>query len=183
MSNDSLSVEQGIDYDLIQEYLKVNNLKICVLLSCNRSQEYLQMFSKFRGESDSKNDIWYSFWDISNDSIDFETLLKRMSYHVGVVIDLECAEILEFLQKISQRILFHYERYWLMFARSLYQAMNVLEIQNINVDAEISIAISAVEDNRKYTFLILVQPLVKLSFLEYINCMMRTIQAHPKVAN
>lgn len=141
---------QGMEYALIEDYLKVNNLKTCVLLSCNKTQDYLNLIKTFR----SKSDIWYRLWDVSNDVNEFETLLIRLSHQVGVVIDLNCSEIVEFFREISKRIYFHHERYWLLFSMDLNQTFNVLQKQNINVDAEISIAIPKQDDEKKYIFLI-----------------------------
>lgn len=141
----SLNDSQGMEYALIEDYLKKNQLKISVLVSCNVRQDYLQLFDTVLG----KSDIWYRFWDISNNAIDFEALLIRLSHQVGVVIDLNCSKIVEFLSDISKRIFFHHERHWLMFATDLNQTYNMLQKENINVDAEISIAIPIKDGDEK----------------------------------
>lgn len=141
----SLNNSQGMEYALIEDYFKDNNLKISVLVSCNINQGNMKLFNTFR----RKSDIWYRFWDISSDVIDFETILIRLSHQVGVVIDLNCPEIVEFLRGVSKRILFHRERSWLMFSTDLNQTHNMLQKENINVDAEISIAIPSNDGDEK----------------------------------
>lgn len=132
-SNDS----QGMQYELINDYVKANNLKICVVLSCNKVQDRSKLLKILHGRSD----FWYSFYDLSSGLIELETLLMRLSHHIGVVLDLNCKEIVEFLREISKRTFFHHERYWLMFSRSMNYTFNVLQTQNINADAEISVAV------------------------------------------
>lgn len=137
---------QGImESTLINDYLTENNLKVCVLLSCNKTRDNFELFNIFHDKSDK----WYSFYDISNESIEFDTLLMRLSHQIGVVIDLSCSEIVEFLREISKRIFFHRERYWLMFSPDMNRTFYVLQKQNINVDAEISIAIPIEESVKK----------------------------------
>lgn len=131
---------QGMEFTLINDYLKENNLKVCVILSCNKTQDNFERLKMLH----DKSDIWYNFYDISNDYIK----LTRLSHRMGVVIDLNCTEIDKFLREISKRIFFHHERYWLMFSPDINRTFDVLQNQNINVDAEISIAIP-IEGNVK----------------------------------
>lgn len=131
--------QYGMEYALINDYLTANNLKTCVLLSCDNRQ----LMDKFKSFNilNGQNNVWYNFCDISKDSNDYETLLMRLSHHIGVVIDLNCPEIVGFLREISKRMYFHRERYWLMFAADVNRTIDVLQKQNVNVDAEISVAI------------------------------------------
>lgn len=139
-SNDS----QGMNYALIKDYLQANNIKVCALLSCN-SQDYFKLLNIFNGKSEK----WCSFHDISNDYIEVEKRLIRLSHQVGVVIDLECSEIVEFLREMSKGTFFHRERYWLMFSSDMNRTFDVLQKQNINLDAEISIAIPVKDTARR----------------------------------
>lgn len=143
--NSATNDSQLMEYTLVNDYLIANNLKVCVLLSCNRDDDNLKLFNNIH----RKSDIWYSFYDISNEPIEYESLLMRLSHHIGVVIDLNCSEIVEFLREISKRIFFHHERYWLMFSSDLNQTFDVLQKQNINVDAEVSIAIPVEDSGNK----------------------------------
>ncbi len=141
--NCSANDSHGMNYALVSDYLNLNHLKICVILSCNH--DHVDNFNLFNIFHD-KRDAWYRFHDIAEDSIELGTLLRRLSHQIGVVIDLNCSEIGEFFREISKRILFHRERYWLMFAPDINRTINVLQKQNVNADAEISVAVP-VEDS------------------------------------
>lgn len=169
-----------MEYPLIEDYLKEHIVKTCVFLSCE-TQEFQKLLNK-RGQ----NDVWYSFWDISNDSMEFELLLIRLSHRVGVVIDLNCSEIVRFLREISKKTFFHHERNWLMFSPDLNQAVNVLQTQNINVDAEISIAIPNNDNDEKYKIFVVCSLNTNYCihiFQAYIKYMMHTILVLGEVAN
>lgn len=133
---------QGMEFTLINDYLKENNLKVCVILSCNKINQ--DNFERTKMLHD-KSDTWYSSYDISSDYIE----LTRLSHRMGVVIDLNCSEIVEFLREISKRIFFHHERYWLMFSPDINRTFHVLQKQNINVDAEIAVAIPIADSVKK----------------------------------
>lgn len=88
--------------------------------------------------------IWTNVIDISNESVlsnsDYSAF-GRVSHPHCVVLNLECNYTNAFLAQISKRILFHNERNWLMFSSSLRKAFATLSPQNINVDAEIVLAV------------------------------------------
>lgn len=96
-------------------------------------------------EMRSLNGIWINVWDIHNQSelIDFNYyhFFGRYSHPHGVVLNLECDITNSLLIQISKRIFFHYERFWLMYTSNLETASTILSSQNINVDAEIVVAV------------------------------------------
>lgn len=135
---------QTMNYVLIRDYLNTNNLKICVLSSCNGNGN-LEVLNAFEDRSDR----WYNFVDIAVQSDEFDTLFARFSHQIGVVIDLNCPETVEFLREISKRMLFHRERYWLMFSQDVNRTQDMLQKLNVNADAEITVAIPIEDSERK----------------------------------
>nr|QGW45452.1 ionotropic receptor 75b [Bradysia odoriphaga] len=127
---------------LISDYINANNLKICVLSSCNGNLELLNGFN-------DKSDTWYSFTNIAVQSVEFDTLFARFSHQIGVVVDLSCSQTVEFLREISKRMFFHRERYWLMFSPDMNRTEDVLQQLNVNADAEITVAIPVEDSARK----------------------------------
>lgn len=139
-SKDSFAL-QSMDFTLINDYLQANNLKTCVVLSCNKNHASSQLLNT--------DTTWYNFYDITNESIEFEMLLRRLSHQIAVVIDLDCSDIEQFLREISKRMYFHHERYWFMFSPDVNRTFDSLDKQNINVDAEVSIAVPIEDSGRK----------------------------------
>lgn len=134
----------ALDYNLIDDYLKANDLKVCCILYCdnNVNAEWLKLFHRHMDSG------WYNFYDIEDHSIKWEMFLMRLSHQIGIVIDLNCSTIDAFLREMSKRTYFHRERYWLMFSPDLNRTFEVLQKQNLNFDAEVSVAIP-VEDSQK----------------------------------
>lgn len=138
--------------DLIKDYLKVNYLRNILVISCG-SQYKVNSSEMLNLHHDG---IWINTLDISNESaianFEYETFFVRLSSSLSIVVDLDCNEISEFLTQMSKRILFHYERYWLIFSSNLDRSFSILSLQNINVDAEIVLAIPDTVNNSKPTY-------------------------------
>lgn len=88
--------------------------------------------------------IWMNFWDISDESaltdFNYYRFFGRYSHPHGVVVNLNCNTTIPLFAQLSQRTLFHNERFWLMFSANVGEAFDVLHLQKINVDAEIILA-------------------------------------------
>lgn len=125
---------------LVKDYLKFNNIQTSLFLSCNNATEKIKENYEFQSD-----DIWMNFWDISNESnvvgLNYKKILMRLGSPLSVVINLECDESMAVMKEISDRKMFHYERYWLMFCNDWDQAYELLHSQYINMDAEIYLAL------------------------------------------
>lgn len=146
----SISVYSQTTATVIEDYLRVNNLKTVLLISCVnqtnvRSMETISTL-QHRG-------IWFNIWDISNENElsianpDYDNFFIRLSNAHCVVVDLDCKQAAAFMKVFSKRILFHYERNWLIFSSDFNKSFDILSQQNINVDAEVSLVIPGAADD------------------------------------
>lgn len=91
------------------------------------------------------NNIWINHWDISSEAnlsnFNYPDFFIRSSHPICVIVNSECNETNSVLKEISKRTMFHFERYWLFFGRHDDDVFNILSGQNINVDAEVAIAV------------------------------------------
>lgn len=132
----SLSVS-AINKNLVKEFMKFHNIRICLLLTCDHSTKIVDKVIT--------HESWMNVWDLSNESkldeSNFHIFFRRLASPLTVVIDLACNQSLSVLTEISLKKMFHYERYWLMFYDNYEQAYQILQHQFINMDAEIYLAL------------------------------------------
>lgn len=135
---------QSINMLFVKDYLKFNNIPICVFLCCDNITDRMKNRIDFQHEG-----VWINWWGVSKESelrsLNYTNILVRLTSPMSVVINLECNNVLEVMKEISSRKMFHYERFWLIFGRNLYQAYDMLEHQFVNMDAEIYLALPANE--------------------------------------
>lgn len=136
---------QSINMLFVKDYLKFNNIPICVFLGCDNITERLKTRIDFQHD-----DVWINWWGVSKASelrsLNYTNILVRLTSPMSVVINLECNNADEVLEEISSRKMFHYERFWLIFGKDLDQAYARLTHQFVNMDAEILLALP---DNEK----------------------------------
>lgn len=123
---------------LIRDYLKANYLTTMLFVSCGNETNPMKTLRDV-------HEIWINVWDISDEAavanFNYDRFFRRYSHPHGVVINLDCNKTNLFMAQISNRTLFHNERYWLMVTTDLENTFSLLSIHNINVDAEINIAV------------------------------------------
>lgn len=144
----SISLTYGkLNLNLIKDFLTENHLKICLFLSCEGVVKNVQLFKTAQSEG-----IWTNVLDISNgtSSLDFDKTFQYSTSHIAVIIDLKCRQTSEIFSIISKKMWFHQRYFWLIFAPDMDLAHTILENQNINLDAEITLAIP-MEDDRFLT--------------------------------
>lgn len=126
--------------NLIKDFIKTNYLTTILIISCDN--ELTSMETK---SIDFNGRIWFNVLDISDglmlEDFNYNKFFDRYSHPHGVVVNFECNQTNSFLMQMSQRYLFHNERFWLMFTANLEKTFTILSQQNINVDAEIIIAL------------------------------------------
>lgn len=128
----------------VKDYLKFNNIPICVFLCCDSIADRMKNRIDFQHD-----DIWTNWRGVSKESelrsLNYKNILVRLSSPLSVVIDLECYNSIAVMEEISSRKMFHYERFWLIFGKNRDQAYAMLTNQFINMDAEILLALPANE--------------------------------------
>lgn len=130
------SFSASLNINLINDYLAEHHLKYCILLQCSGNR-----ISSVRSFDQPIyfNEYWIDGAKLSDDQ--FRRLFYYVNHPIGVAIDLNC-DASYFLGRMSNWTMFHQRYYWLMFADNLERAKYLLEGQNINVDAEITLAIA-----------------------------------------
>lgn len=127
------------NYPLIKDYLKWNNIKAVLFVTC-RLPDWLAIKNL---KNNLNDDIYQNHWDMSDEvyvsDFNYQHFFVRSSYPLCVVVDWECNTTYSFLKEISKRTMFHYERHWLMFGRSFEKMFATLSEEYINVDAEVAI--------------------------------------------
>ncbi|KAJ6647072.1 Ionotropic receptor 75a [Pseudolycoriella hygida] len=133
---------------LVKDYLTYNNLNTVLLIPC-RNEPTVDSIRNLRTLQEYGG--WTNVRDIADESLttDSDKFFVRLSNAHCVVVSLDCNETIEFLSKASDRKLFHYERNWLIFGSNLSRSYDILREQNINVDAEVTLAIP-LESDRSY---------------------------------
>lgn len=128
------------DYRLTKSVLDHKNIKTLLILLCETTTHLI--------DNHRNDDTWISTVDISNETeVNFEKFLIRLSSTHLVVSSLMCYQSVKVLSEISKLTMFHGERHWLLFSDSLETSIGILREQNINSDAEITLALTA--DNQR----------------------------------
>jgi uncharacterized protein YqfB (UPF0267 family) len=124
--NQSLAINQL----LVADFLNSFNLKSGVVIYCNPL-----VVSDWEGEK-----FFLAFHDASSSKFkpkDLDKILKFENRRLGVIIDLTCQTEIE-LSKLS---VFNSSYNWLVLSESYDKAINILELQNINWDSEVTLAV------------------------------------------
>ncbi len=130
---------------LLKKYVESNHISFVLLISCGRDNELIKIESI---EHLQRHGLWTNVWDISTATIswtnfNYDRFFSRYSNTLGVVMNLQCNHTNAFMEEMSKRGLFHNERKWFMISESLDETYNILRQQNINFDAEITLAVPA----------------------------------------
>lgn len=93
---------------------------------------------------------YFSFFDFSKNNLTEIGLNSVMSfnYHkIGIVTDLSCSKIEVLFNALSEFNYFNASYYWLLLSDNFQAAVKLMERQNINLDAEITLAIATDKNN------------------------------------
>lgn len=136
------SFSHSFNLNLIKAHLLENHLKFCIILSDKSVSTNVHYLKSIQAEG-----ISTIVYDISRpgsiESLNFTKIFKYY-YRYGVAIDLNMStnKTNAIFGKVSERTLFHNNYFWLMFGSSFDKSYQLLEGENINVDAEIMLAIA-----------------------------------------
>lgn len=132
---------------LLKDYIKLNDITVLLLVSCERDNELVTIESI---DNLQHHGLWTNVLDISKDmvfpTVDYHRFFGRYSHPPCVVLNLECNQTKAFMSEMSKRIYFHHERKWFMLSGSVAEAFEILNKENINFDAEVTLAIPAGND-------------------------------------
>lgn len=125
---------------LIVDFLNYSKVKTGIMFYCNESLDFNQW--KLIQSSEFK---YFSFHEISKFNFKEEeniNFLMKFNYNkMGVICDLSCPKI-DNLFNISSKFNFFNSSYsWLMVTENLNSSIELLSPQNINLDAEITLAV------------------------------------------
>lgn len=128
------------NYCLIKDYLQWNNMKTALFLSCG------SLYWRELNPITENSDIRLNFWDITEtknvSNFNYQHFFARTTYPFCVIVsNWDCNQTQSILNEISNRALFHYERYWLIIGGSVEEMYNSLKEENINIDAEVAIVV------------------------------------------
>lgn len=133
------SLGKAMNQELLKDFLWQNHLQVCALLPCDRNLEQINPRFVISLQRDGFSVAMHKVSEKTASNIG--DILAFRNAHVGVVTDLECPMQLHILSAASNLTLFHQNWSWLMFSSSVDEAYNILKGQNINVDAEVTVAV------------------------------------------
>jgi hypothetical protein len=127
-----------VNTKLISDFLNIYNLDRGVIFYCE-SGNVAQW--KYLAENEFK---LLSFIDVSGENLDLNISINAMKLdhlQIGAVFILTCNETEKVFEEFSNQNFFNASYNWLMVAESLEDSLEILQKQNVNLDAEISLAI------------------------------------------
>lgn len=131
-------VHCDLNPNLITDFLREQHLKIGILFTCEPDRTTINLM-----KATHKQSVYLGSANIRNgvDDISFDRLFRFVNNPVAVIIDLNCNGTADILREVSRRIYFHQRYHWLMFSMNENLARHQLSSENINFDAEITLAV------------------------------------------
>lgn len=129
-----------------KSFLKENSLKECIILSCYNTNQNKEFFKSIQDD-----DIFLNVFDMTSNNNTLK-LLKQLlyyrNYRIGVIFNFKCLKYQNNLFKIiSIEKMFNFRYLWLFFSANLNGIKTIMAKYDINVDAEINLAVPQ-HDNR-----------------------------------
>lgn len=137
--NCSLKIEEHFVLDFLNHLnLKYGTVFFCGGISAN-IKNLLRNDTKYMGAFDLSSD------DFQQDSLEF--IMKIHHRIIGVIFDLTCNETEDIFKGFSSDEYFNASYNWLMIAENYEESVDLLKQQNINLDAEITLAVPDTSTN------------------------------------
>ncbi|XP_055543696.1 ionotropic receptor 75a-like [Wyeomyia smithii] len=143
------SVLALLNVNLMEDYVKWQRLRTVTIFHC-LDQNYDILHVSQRMSKVYEGRVHYE--DITNLSVDFwnHSHVMRFDYSsLGAVIDTTCAQTVDLFRIISAYEYFNASYYWLIFGNESTTCL--LDKQNLNIDAKITLAIAKDEFSRTYS--------------------------------
>lgn len=122
---------------IASDYLKLHSLNNGILFFCRSSHAKWPMAS-------SSGFYYLTLYETSSSivrSSNTSVIMQLNAPQVGVIFDLDCEGTGELFEKMSIAGSFNASYFWLMVADNFKNAVKLLSLQDINLDAEITLAI------------------------------------------
>lgn len=143
---------------LVSDFLNEMYLSCGIVLHCENSIDVKKWSSLYQNEFK-----FLSFYDISQKEFNgskLEEFMKLNYKHLGVIVDATCQdETIEIFAISSEFKYFNASYFWLMISNNYNSSVQLLRQQNINLDAEITLAI--VDDNNNFALFDIYNPSFK----------------------
>ena len=136
------------NYEFVIDFMNEMKLSCGVAFFCENSFD-IKKWNGFK---------FMSFYDMSRKSVNESIVDKfmRINYrNLGVILDANCEETSDLFEISSNRNYFNSSYYWLMLSTDFNETRKLLNHQNINFDAEITLAIL---DDKNITLLDVYNP-------------------------
>lgn len=133
----AVSASASVHLPLVHKHVRQHKLKFLHHLSCDTAAGFSLLRFGHRSQ------LWSGTTDIRRDATQkLDASFHHHNHRVGIVLDLQCplAAVWPLLAAVSERMYFHRSFVWLMFARDAQQISELLANENINVDADITVA-------------------------------------------
>lgn len=125
---------------LIKDYLNYSHIQTALVVTCENVNEMFKIVTELHNTNS-----WSNVWSVRHESVistlNYTQFFVRLEHPHTVVVNLDCENVKSFLNQSSQRMLFHLERTWLIFSNNVSQAYDILQHENINLDADITLVI------------------------------------------
>lgn len=134
----SINKSLEINHELFNNFLNYFNLNYGIIFHCESLDN--SVWSKVV-ENEFK---YFSFYDISSSEFklsEIRTVMRVIYHQLGILFDITCNETLEVFYELSRFHFFNASYNWLMVTGNYTTSMELLHAQNINLDAEITLAI------------------------------------------
>lgn len=134
-ANKSLEINQK----LIFNFANHRNLNYGIIFYC----ESFNVTNAWTENEETKF-IYFAFYDIS--SVEFNlsetSTIMRFNYRqIGIIFDITCYETVDVFYIFSRFHYFNGSYNWLMLTNNYTNSIEVLQVQNINLDAEITLVV------------------------------------------
>lgn len=133
-----------INYKLTLDFLNYFNLNIANIFYCGDSLKINDWKKVVKSEFK-----YFSFFDVSSPTFNLNDSWRMMQFdyrQIGVVFDVTCNETDDVFDEFSRSRYFNASYNWLMVSDNYNNSIDLLRHQNINLDAEISLAVIGVEN-------------------------------------
>lgn len=127
---------------LVVDFLNQFTVNVAIVFHCDTFNEVIEdLISIARNEF-----VYLSFFDISSrafNSTNSWLLMKYENRQLGVIFDIDCNGKSEAFDECSRSNYFNASYQWLMLSQDYKSSITILKLQNINLDAEITLAVKA----------------------------------------
>lgn len=138
-----IGISKGLDFDgeIVKSFLNINKLRSGICFYCR--QWPVNWFETIKHDF-----LHLSYFDVSNKkSFDRHKIFASNQSRIGITFDTTCNKTGDLFEKFSTERYFNASYLWLMLAVDFNASIQLLRSQDINLDAEITLAIAKNENS------------------------------------